>query len=107
MPPHMIEEMTRQTRIRRYGDHCVDIETGEVLPADADIYRLRQPWPHFRREIVARLSDSPAQAIAQLGLETYADKPEIPPVLVSRMPISKDVRSHSCGHHSLGQARGD
>ena len=89
MLPHMIEEMTRQARIRRFGDHCVDVETGEVLPADADIYRLRQPWPHFRREIIARLSEDPAQAIAQLGLESYADKPEIPPVLVSRMPLRK------------------
>ena len=89
MLPHMIEEMTRQARIMRHGDHCVDIETGEVLPADADIYRLRQPWPRFRREIIARLSEDPAQAIAQLSLESYVDKPDIPPVLVSRMPLRK------------------
>ena len=38
---------------------------------------------------MARLSEDPARAVAQLGLESYADRPDIAPVLVSRMPLRK------------------
>ena len=67
----------------------VDPETGEEI----DVRRGRhftvpKPWPHFREELLARLTDNPAAALAEMQLQTYEDL-EARPVLVSRMPQRK------------------
>lgn len=87
MLPHMTEELTRQAKTRRVGAQCIDLETGELIEEEA--HYLRTPWKNFRKELIARLSSDPARAIEQLGLDSYADKDDIKPVIVSRMPIRK------------------
>lgn len=69
----------------------VDKETGEVLqtanPRKTDPFP--EPWPKFRQELEARVSDNPAEAIAALGLPTYKGIVNISAPFVSRMPNRK------------------
>lgn len=69
----------------------VDKETGEVLqttnPRKTDPFP--EPWPKFRQELEARVSDNPAEAIAALGLPTYEGIVNISAPFVSRMPNRK------------------
>lgn len=80
--PHQVRMITEWAKVGETGEPYVDRETGEIIEAVRP--RLPQPWPGFRKEIVARLSDDPQQAIAQLGLPAYADAADLRPVLVSR-----------------------
>lgn len=50
-----------------------------------------QPWPHFHRELEARLEPDPQAVIAQLRLPFYmnGNVPEVRPLFVSRMPRRK------------------
>ena len=69
----------------------IDKETGEVLqtanPRKTDPFP--EPWPKFRQELEARVSDNPAEAIAALGLPTYEGIVTISAPFVSRMPNRK------------------
>lgn len=65
-----------------------DRETGEILNAEAAAAlgeRFPQPWPHFREEVLARLSENPSEAI-RAHFPTYDDEAleHVRPVLVSR-----------------------
>lgn len=80
--PHQVEEITRHSKAIEVGERIVDPETGEVY----DRPRLRQPWKGFRRELLARLSENPAEAIKQLSPPSYEGTPELRPITVSRMP---------------------
>lgn len=71
-------------------DVYTDSETGEVTTFRVGRhFMLPQPWMHFREELLARLSENPAAALASLALPTYADKPAPRPIFVSRMPRRK------------------
>lgn len=63
----------------------VDKSTGLILK------RFPYPWEDFRKELVARLSDKPAEALQKLRLLYYRDKDvsDIKPIFVSRMPRHK------------------
>ena len=69
----------------------VDKETGEVLqtanPRKTDPFP--EPWPKFRKELEARVSDNPAEAIVALCLPTYEGVTDITAPFVSRMPNRK------------------
>lgn len=65
------------------GTASVHTKTGEVFPA---------PWPRFRDEVIARLSEEPQTAgLAQINPALYSTLPagQIKPVFVSRMPQHK------------------
>ncbi|MFQ3549153.1 MAG: type II CRISPR RNA-guided endonuclease Cas9 [Armatimonadota bacterium] len=66
---------TRQT----YTNHI----TGEKIEAEKP--RLPMPWKNFRHELLARLSENPAEEIAKLNLPSYDDTIEVKPIIVSRM----------------------
>lgn len=53
--------------------------------------RLPEPWPNFRKEVEARLSDDPVSMINEFGLKNYPeDKLEsVKPIFVSRKPERK------------------
>lgn len=80
--PHQVQMITEWAKVGETRESYVDYETGEIIEATRP--RLPQPWTAFRKEIVARLSGDPQQAIAQLGLTTY-DGVALRPILVSRM----------------------
>ncbi len=85
--PHQIKLITKHAKVEETAESYVDEETGEIIEPTRP--RLPQPWKGFRKELVARLSDDPAQQIQQLSLDSYADKTDLRLVLVSRMPQRK------------------
>jgi CRISPR-associated endonuclease Csn1 len=89
-------------RITRYSQRCecagtkagyVDYETGEVMSKDAfdEKYapHFPAPWPQFRAELEARLSEDPRSEIDRLKLATYDSDEKLSPVFVSKMPNHK------------------
>ena len=64
------------------GTYSVHTRTGERFPA---------PWPHFRDELIQRLSQEPQQNLMQWNPVFYSnfDVKSIRPVFVSRMPQHK------------------
>ena len=64
------------------GTYSVHTRTGERFPA---------PWPHFRDELIQRLSQEPQQNLMQWNPVFYSnfDVESIRPVFVSRMPQHK------------------
>ncbi len=64
------------------GTYSVHTRTGEVFPA---------PWPHFRDELIQRLSQKPQENLMQWNPVFYSnfDVESIRPVFVSRMPQHK------------------
>jgi CRISPR-associated endonuclease Csn1 len=84
--------------VKRLADHarrkevetlrdCVDPETGEVLDEKAlqqAEERFPDPWPHFRRELLGRLSANPAAILE--GVPGYEGEEYPLPIRVSRPP---------------------
>lgn len=63
---------------------AVDPDTGEV------INKFPYPWPRFREELEARLSQDPCHAVRNLRLPLYmAEDIPVRPLFVSRMPRRK------------------
>lgn len=95
--PGMVQKITRyaQHRERFYmmDGSYVDTETGELLSKrDYDEKyspKFPAPWPQFRQELEARVSEDPATAIRDLRLATYDSDEEIRPIFVSKMPNHK------------------
>ena len=87
----MIQQVSRYAALREcqytHGEgesFAVDPNTGEVLRS------FPYPWPAFRKELEAHLSDDPAHAVESLRLPRYQYgtwRPE--PIFVSRMPRRK------------------
>ncbi|GMA58231.1 hypothetical protein GCM10025858_27340 [Alicyclobacillus sacchari] len=73
----------------------VDVETGETFTWESFDERkflpheTLEPWPCFRDELLARLSDEPAKNIRAIGLLPYSESEPIQPIFVSRMPTRK------------------
>jgi CRISPR-associated endonuclease Csn1 len=65
--------------------YAVDRKTGEVLE------RFPLPWPLFRKELEARLSNEPAELLTKLKLPNYSmvTAAGVNPCFVSRMPRRK------------------
>ena len=88
----LIQEVSRYSRGQELeyapmdkGSLLVDKSTGLILK------RFPYPWEDFRKELMARLSDKPAEALQKLRLLYYQDKDitAIKPIFVSRMPRHK------------------
>ena len=69
--------------------------TGEILKKDELITQMSrhfpEPWPGFRRELEARVSDHPKELLESLRLPTYTPEEidALKPPFVSRMPTRK------------------
>lgn len=88
--PHQVELLTRYAQVLETGEPYIDKETGETIEWEQTKRpRFPQPWRGFRKEVMARLSDDPAQAIQQIGLDSYSEEDKLRPVVVSRMPQRK------------------
>lgn len=85
-------------RVSRYASwhekHYMRTENGSIL-IDPNTGEIKQefpyPWPWFRKELEARLSNDPSRAVADLKLPFYMDDdaPHVRPLFVSRMPTRK------------------
>lgn len=86
-----IERAFVKNRDGRY----VNPDTGEVLKKDELIVQMSrhfpEPWPGFRHELEARVSDHPKEMIESLRLPTYTQEEidGLKPPFVSRMPTRK------------------
>ena len=90
--PGMIQKLSRYTELREAeylqtedGAIRFDPTTGEVLE------KFPYPWPCFRQEWTARISDDPQTMLRDLKLTDYRGLPldQVKPVFVSRMPKHK------------------
>lgn len=88
----LIQQVSRYTKYResRYmaetaDRFLIDPDTGEV------IREFPYPWPYFHKELEARLSSDPRNAVRALHSPLYLDDEEIDlsPLFVSRMPKHK------------------
>ena len=82
------------------GDY-IDPETGEIV----DIEAVRaadghfpEPWPHFRQELQARLSDEPASGLKGLLGYSTEELDEIVAVRVSRAPTRRGFGAAHVGY---------
>lgn len=87
-----MSDHSRRDELKMVRDRYIDPETGEVLNMTA----LRQleehfptPWPHFRHELLGRLSPDPAENLC--GLPGYEKIADIRPVRVSRAPTRRSL----------------
>lgn len=88
----MIQQITRYATYRECEYMQTDDGALAVSKTDGEILRkFPYPWPMFRKELEARLSDNPAQIISDLKLPLYETGilPTPKPVFVSRMPKRK------------------
>ena len=93
----MIQRISRYAQRRELGQKVqgqyVDPETGELLSRDAFDAKYAptfpEPWPGFRKELLARLSPDPDAEIRAAGLPGYDDPEPVRPIFVSQMPRRK------------------
>ena len=90
--PGMIQRLSRYAELREAeymqtedGAVRFDPLTGEVLE------KFPYPWPCFRQEWTARISDDPQAMLRDLKLTDYRGLPldQVKPIFVSRMPKHK------------------
>lgn len=92
----MIQRISNAKR-REWGQKVqgqyVDPENGELLSqADFDekyAPTFPEPWPQYRRELEARMGDTPMEDLERLHLPTYDPDEEVRPIFVSQMPRRK------------------
>lgn len=86
----MIQKVTRYSQIKE-NVKLIDKKTGEVLIAKEfhNKDNFPEPWPRFRQELEARVSEDPEEAIRRLRLPAYENAGEIKKPFVSRMPRRK------------------
>ena len=66
------------------GTILVHQDTGEVVA------EFPYPWPRFRKELEARLSNDPENEVGKQGFSVYqAENLQVKPIFVSRMPKHK------------------
>lgn len=93
----MIQRISNYAKRREWGQKVqgqyVDPEYGELLSqADFDekyAPTLPEPWPQYRRELEARMGDTPMEDLERLHLPTYDPDEEVRPIFVSQMPRRK------------------
>ncbi|MDR9498163.1 MAG: type II CRISPR RNA-guided endonuclease Cas9 [Hydrogenovibrio sp.] len=89
-----LSDYARKNELEMVKRDFVDPQTGEVL----DIRALRklesefpEPWPDFRKELIGRLSDDPAEALQGLNYYTPEKLQSVQPIRVSRMPTRRGL----------------
>lgn len=93
----MIQRISNYAQSREWGQKVqgkyVDPKTGEVMTQAAfdDKYAptFPEPWPQYRKELKARMGDTPMEDLERLHLPTYELDEEVRPIFVSQMPRRK------------------
>lgn len=88
----LIQQISRYSAYRECHYTQTDFTSLAVDPATGEVVQeFPFPWPQFRKELEARLSNDPARVISELKLPFYMNNGEaLPkPLFVSRMPKRK------------------
>ena len=93
----MIQRISNYAKRREWGQKIqgkyVDPETGEVLSQASFDEKYApsfpEPWPQYRKELEARMGDTPMEDLELLHLPTYESDEEVKPIFVSQMPRRK------------------
>lgn len=95
LTPGQIKRITEFQKLREQkefqpGKKYVDPVTGEIIELkNIGKFFLLPPWKHFRKELLARLSENPLEELSKLGLGQIEGAREIKPIIVSRAPRRK------------------
>lgn len=100
-------DYSRRGELSQIRDSYLDPETGEILDLAA-IRRLEDvfptPWPHFRQDLLARLSSNPNATGVVPGGELAGDAAQFQPVRVSRAPSRRGLgAAHEATVRSVGK----
>lgn len=86
-------DYSKRGELTQVRDSYIDPETGEILDIAA-VRKLEEkfptPWPHFREELIRRLSANPNGDNGELNTEK-TDEPRFKPVRVSRAPTRRGL----------------
>lgn len=89
-----MSDYSRRNELEMVRGNYIDPATGEIV----DIAAIRQledhfpePWPYFRKELLAHLSNDPPSRLGELPGYEGAD--EVKPIRVSRAPIRRGLGS--------------
>jgi len=89
-------DYSRQGELAQVREPYVDYETGEVI-GKSELHHLEEkfptPWPHFRQELLARLSPEPLSALSALPEYRAEIGQALLPVRVSRAPTRRGLGS--------------
>lgn len=93
----MIQRISNYAKRREWGQKVqgqyVDPENGELLSHvdfdDKNAPTFPEPWPQYRRELEARMGDTPMEDLERLHLPTYDPDEEVRAIFVSQMPRRK------------------
>lgn len=100
-----MSDHSHRDELKMVRDRYVDPETGEILNVTALRQleeRFPEPWPHFRHELLGRLSPDPAKNLH--GLPGYDETADIRPVRVSRAPTRRSLgAAHEASIRSIRQ----
>ena len=88
-----IREYSRQKELyyqNKNGEYF-DEETGEIVDVKYKTHEMERPWPEFKEELEARMSENPSHDLASDMFKNYddVDVTKIKPIFVSRMPNRK------------------
>lgn len=91
-----------QDRIREYSKEkdlyypnkngeYIDPETGEIVEVKYKSHEMSRPWPEFKEELEARMSNIPSYDLTHGNFKNYndVDTTLIKPIFISRMPNRK------------------
>jgi CRISPR-associated endonuclease Csn1 len=101
-----MSDYSRRKELEMVRENCPDPETGETL----DVATLRQivsdfpkPYPHFREELLGRLSATPAEKLRDIQGYDVDLISEVRPIHVSRAPTRRGLGSaHQDTIRSIG-----
>lgn len=103
-----IADHSRRKELENIRAQYVDPETGEILDRAAFALweaRFPQPWPHFREELLACLSDNPSLALNAVPNYPEEQSASMLPVRVSRAPQRDGLgAAHDAKIRSIGKA---
>lgn len=103
-----IADHSRRKELENIRAQYVDPETGEILDRAAFALweaRFPQPWPHFREELLACLSDNPSLALNAVPNYPEEQSASMLPVRVSRAPQRDGLgAAHQETIRSIGKA---
>ena len=87
-----VREYSKQKELyyRNKNGEYFDDETGEIVDVKYKTHDMERPWPEFKEELEARMSDNPIEWIKRENIHNCDDiLDEIKPIFVSRMPNRK------------------
>lgn len=87
-----LADYSRKGELEQVRRHFADPETGEVTDIAALRrleHRFPEPWPHFRHELIARLSDDPRRLLEQMADYPSEVAQTVKPIRVARAPLRR------------------